>query len=73
MPRMSEPAATSREADVLFELVRARYGDRLTPEQLESVRRGVTAIVEQAAALRAVRLGNADEPVQRFVPFRADE
>jgi len=73
MPRMSEPAATSREADVLFELVRGRYGDRLTPEQLESVRRGVAAIVEQAAALRAVRLDNADEPVQRFVPFRADE
>ena len=63
----------AREAEALFELVRVRYGDRLTPEQLESVRRGVAAIVEQAAALRAVRLGNADEPVQRFVPFRADE
>jgi hypothetical protein len=73
MPRMSEPASGSRETDVLFELVRARYGDRLTTEQLESVRRGVAAIVEQAAALRAVRLRNADEPVQRFLPFRADE
>ena len=61
------------EAEILFELIRARYGDRLTPEQLEGVRRGVAAVVEQAAALRAVRLGNADEPVQRFVPFRADE
>jgi hypothetical protein len=33
----------------------------------------VAAIVKQVSALRAVRLTNADEPVQRFVPFRADE
>ena len=64
---------TDRESDVLFELIRARYGPRLTPEQLDGVRRGVAAVVAQAAALRRVRLGNADEPVQRFVPFRADE
>jgi hypothetical protein len=60
------------EADVLFELIRARYGERLTAEQLAGVRRGVEAIVEQVAALRAIRLDNADEPVQRFAPFRAD-
>ena len=63
----------SQEADALFALVRSRYGTRLTAEQLESVRRGVAALVEQAAALRAVRLSNADEPVQRFTPFRSDE
>ena len=70
---MSEPTPRAREIDILLELIRARYGHRLTPAQLEGVRRGVTAIVEQVGALRAVRLGNADEPVQRFVPFRADE
>jgi len=63
----------SQEADALFALVRSRYGARLTAEQLENVRRGVAALVEQAAALRAVRLSNADEPVQRFTPFRSDE
>jgi hypothetical protein len=73
MRRMTEPAATEREAEILFELIRARYGGRLTPEQLEGVRRGVIAVVAQSAALRAVRLGNADEPVQHFTPFRADE
>jgi len=73
MPRMTEPASGPREADLLFELIRTRYGGRLSAEQLDSVRRGVAAIVEQAAALRAVRLSNADEPVQRFTPFRADE
>jgi len=73
MRRMSEPEAVHREAEILFELIRARYGERLTAEQLDGVRRGVIAIVAQSAALRAVRLGNADEPVQRFTPFRADE
>jgi hypothetical protein len=73
MRRMSEPEAMAREAEILFELVRARYGGRLTAAQLEGVRRGVAAIVAQSTALRAVRLGNADEPVQRFTPYRADE
>ena len=70
---MSEPAPDPREAAFLFELIRTRYGSRLTAEQLEAVRRGVVAIVAQSGALRAVRLGNADEPVQHFTPFRADE
>ena len=68
---MPEPTAAPDEVNVLFELIRARYGDRLTAAELDEVRRGVEAVVAQAAALRAVRLGNADEPVQRFVPFRA--
>jgi hypothetical protein len=72
MRRMSEPAPDPREAAFLFDLIRTRYGNRLTPEQLEGVRRGVAAVVAQSALLRAVRLSNADEPVQRFVPFRAD-
>jgi hypothetical protein len=71
MRRMSETAQPG-EAEILHALIRRRYGDRLTAEELDSVRRGVEALVEQAAALRAVRLANADEPVQRFVPFRAD-
>lgn len=63
----------SDEVEELFALVRRRYGARLTAEQLDSVRRGVAALVEQAAALRAVRLSNADEPAQPFAPFRSDE
>ena len=53
---------TSGEVDLLFALVRERYGPRLTPEELEAVRAGVSAIVEGARALRAVRLDNADGP-----------
>ena len=59
-------------ADAVFDLVRARYGARLTPEQLADVREAVTDIVDSARALRAVTLGNGDEPMQEFAPFRAD-
>jgi hypothetical protein len=70
---MSEPARDPGETDLRFALVRLRYGDRLTAEQLDALRRAVETVVEQVAALRTVPLANADEPLQRFVPFRVDE
>jgi hypothetical protein len=66
----SEPE--SEELDALFALVSTRYGARLTAAQLEEVKKGVETIVKGARALRAVRLANADEPMQPFTPFRAD-
>jgi hypothetical protein len=69
---MSEPTKPDPEADALFEIVRQRYGDRLTPEQLDDVRKIVKAQVEAARALRAMRLTNADEPMQPFAPYRAE-
>jgi hypothetical protein len=70
---MSEPACDPGEADLRFALVRLRYGDRLTSEQLDALRQAVETVIAQVAALRTVPLTNADEPQQRFVPFRADE
>lgn len=61
------------EADTLFEIVRQRYGARLTPEQLDALRKIVGGQVEAARALRAVRLTNADEPFQRFSVYRAED
>lgn len=69
---MSEPAKPDPEADALFEIVRQRYGDRLTPEKLDDVRKIVRAQVEAARALRLIRLTNADEPMQSFAPYRAE-
>jgi len=60
------------EVEALFALVRRRYGARLTAAELEGVRKGIQGIVEGARALRAVRLGNADEPFQPFAPYRDD-
>jgi hypothetical protein len=70
---MSEPTSELDETDLRLALVRRRYGNRLSPEQLAALRGIVRAIVDHAAALRSVRLTNADEPLQRFTPFRADE
>ena len=61
------------ETDTLFEIVRQRYGARLTSEQLDDLRRIVRGQVDAARTLRAVRLTNADEPCQRFAAYRADE
>jgi hypothetical protein len=69
---MREPEAVRAEVDALFSFVRERYGGRLSPEELEAVRKGVEAIVHSARALRAVRLANTDEPGQPFTPYRAD-
>lgn len=69
---MSEPEKADQEADALYEIVRQRYGDRLTPQQQDEVRKMIGAQVEAARALRAVRLGNADEPMQPFAPYRAE-
>ena len=69
---MSEPAKLDPETDALFEIVRQRYGDRLTREQLDEVRKIVGAQVGAARALRAVRLTNADEPMQPFSPYREE-
>lgn len=69
---MSEPAKPDPEADALFEIVRQRYGDRLTREQLDDLRKIVQAQVEAARALRPMRLTNADEPMQFFAPYRAE-
>ena len=67
---MSDPVPDD-EVERLFALVRDRYGDRLTPAQLDEVRKGVEGVVLAARALRAVKLRNADEPFSPFVPHRA--
>ncbi len=61
------------ETDTLFEIVRQRYGARLTGEQLDDLRKIVRGQVDAARALRAVRLTNGDEPFQRFAAYRSDE
>ena len=70
---MSAEPGTDVDAEVerLFALVRERYGDRLTPAQLDEVRKGVEGVVAAARALRAVKLESADEPFPPFVPYRA--
>jgi hypothetical protein len=70
---MGGAARDSGEIDLLHALIRRRYGDRLTDEQLQALRKMVEAMVEHVVAMRGVSLTNADEPLQHFTPFRGDE
>lgn len=59
-------------ADVLLQLVVARYGAHLSTEQLAEVRRGLERAEQTAQALRAYVLTNADEPPAMFIPQRVE-
>ena len=65
---MSDPGAAASEVDLLFALVRERYGGRLSPDELDAVRTALAGIVEGARALRAGRLDNADGPLLPLLP-----
>src|SRR5262245_55485152 len=67
--RMTMSDTPDPETEALFEIVRQRYAARLTPEQLDELRKIVDGQVKAARAVRAVRLTNADEPFQRFEPL----
>ena len=70
---MSNCEAKSNEYEVLFEILQNRYGDRLSPEELEEVRKGVERIAETAKALRSVKLENSAELFSVFKPYRREE
>lgn len=60
------------DMESIFNIVKQRYGNRLTPEELEEVQKAVESIRKMTAALRAVKLNNDDEPFTRFVPYREE-
>jgi hypothetical protein len=68
---MSAPEAIRAEVDTMLALVRERYGNRLSADELDGIRTAIEGIVQAAHALRAVRLTNADEPGQPFAAYRA--
>jgi xanthine dehydrogenase molybdenum-binding subunit len=63
---------TTPESKALFNVIRQCYGHRLTADELEEVRQGVAGISQAAAALRAVRLNNSDEPFALGIPYRQE-
>ena len=63
----------SEEAETLFSLVKEKYGDKITEEELEEVKKAVERIVETSMELRKVELGNWDEPFSVFKPYRRDD
>lgn len=57
------------ETEILFTLVKTRFGDRVTPAELEEMRKGLTVILDAVLALRTVKLENGDEPHQFFKTY----
>jgi hypothetical protein len=57
------------ETEILFTLIKTRFGDQVTLEELEEMRKGLTAILDAAKAMRAIKLENGDEPYQFFKPY----
>ena len=60
------------EVDGLVEMLKGRYGGRLSDEQVAELRTEVGRASERARRMRAVPLGNGDEPAFTFRPFRAE-
>jgi hypothetical protein len=73
---VSEEQADERRdriVDARLALAKARFGDRFDQEQWDAIRENIVGMTKCGEALRAVPMGNADEPEIVFVPFRSDD
>jgi hypothetical protein len=61
-PPQARQTQTPSPAAAWAEVARALYGERLTPEEFERLRRGLEGNVRSSEALRGAKLSNADEP-----------
>ena len=69
---MTTNADNSLEQELMFAIIKEKYGHLLTDEQLDSVR---TAIIGQRDVFRPIReykLTNDVEPFANFRPYRGD-
>jgi hypothetical protein len=56
------PQKPSPLAEAYAEVARTRFGEKLTPEQLEQIKKDLDGNVRTAERLRAIKLKNGDEP-----------
>jgi len=61
-PQPQGPPRPSPLAEAYGEVARLRFGEHLTPEQMQAVKRDLEGNVRTAERLRAFKLKNADEP-----------
>lgn len=60
-----EPATQEQPSPLIvayLEVARARFGDKLSAEQLEQLKKDLDGYVRNSERLRAVKLQNGDEP-----------
>ena len=67
-PSPASPEAAAREsvAEALTEAARRHFGDRFPADQAQDVRESIADNLRAAERLRALKLGNADEPIFAF-------
>ena len=65
-PAPPNPQAATQKpsplAEAYAEVARVRFGERLSPEEFEQVKKDLEANVQAAERLRAAKLKNEDEP-----------
>ncbi len=69
---MTTNAGNSLEQELLFAIVKEKYGHLLTDEQMDSVRTAIVGQREVFRPIRDYRLTNDVEPFSNFRPFRGD-
>jgi hypothetical protein len=64
--------SSKREVEVenLFQIIKDRYGQRLTREELDEVKRALETNFDTALSMRVIELKNSDEPFTIFKPIR---
>jgi len=60
------------EFEAMFDMVRARYGDRLNDSELERVRSEVETVVDLASTLRDFDLKDWDQPSSAYSVYRGE-
>ena len=68
---MSEQSKVDDRATQMMTVLRQRYGDRLSEDELEEVGEAAKAIVQASEDMRAVELGHGDSPFS-VPPYRGD-
>jgi hypothetical protein len=66
-PQPTPTPKPSPAAEAYAEVAHARFGDKLTPEQMEQLRKDMEGNIRTAERLRAVKLRNEDEPDFIFI------
>lgn len=70
---MANENGKSLEQDLMFAVVKEKYGHLMDDEQLDEVRKTVVGLADFLAPMRAVRLTNDVEPFSTFKPYRSDD
>jgi hypothetical protein len=68
---MNEQSDVDERAEQMMTVIRQRYGERLSEDELEEVGEAAKAIAQASEDMRAVELGHGESPFS-VPPYRND-